>query len=467
MYREPQEEHETRRIILLRGKNPEVLVGFDGVHRILPEVEIPRWQRVAERLTAALRESCGIDAVSISRLEASPEDSGSKEIVYEIMEPIAADTEAPREKEWVSVDGLVESGFRDQDDVPAVRRAVAQSATRAEDTTREPFGKLGWFPELRHWVEEQIGRHGIHLNGRFRQLNASPAFSLIRFETDGPAVWFKAVGTPNQREFPITMALADRFPRFVPEMIAPRPEWNGWLSREADGPLLEECPGPASWEGAARDLAQLQVSSLGRSLHLLNPGARDLRAWALADFVEPFFRTMGQLMERQTKMPPPALSREELRCLSGRVWDALTALEETGIPSTLGHLDVNPGNIVCSLTGCVFLDWAEAFVGHPFLTFQYLLEHFRRTYGRDHAHETQLVARYASPWRAFFSDSDIHRALEVAPLAAVFTYAAGNDSWTDPLKVVEPRTAGYLRGLTRRMDREARALVERSLPCPS
>jgi Phosphotransferase enzyme family len=464
---DPHDERETRRIILLRGKNPEVLVSFDGRHRTLPEVEIPRWQRVAEHLIAALSETCGIDAVSVSSLEALPAQSGSQQIWYEIMEPCLPAAEAPCEKDWMAVGCLVESGFGDPGDFYAVQKAIAQSMAHTEDTTRGPFGRLGWFLDLQRWVQEQIGSHGLHLNGRFRQLNASRTFSLIRFETDGPAIWFKAVGPPNQREYPVTLALARSFSRYVPQIIATLPEWNGWLAREAEGSLLNDCSMLGSWEAAAADLAELQISSLGRSLHLLEPGARDLRAWALADFVEPFFGAMGEVMERQTKIPPVVLSREQLRCLSIQVRDALAVLEETGIPTSLGHLDMNPGNIVCSPTGCVFLDWAEAFVGHPFITFEYLLEHFRRTFGQEHSQETQFVARYTSPWRAFVSESDIRRGLEVAPLVAVFSYAAGNDLWKDPRRLEEPRSAGYLRSLTRRMEREARRLAERRVPCLS
>jgi hypothetical protein len=316
-------------------------------------------------------------------------------------------------------------------------------------------------------VQEQIRACGLHLNGRFRQLNACPTFSLIRFETDGPAVWFKAVGAPNQREYPLTLALARLFPRFLPQIIATRPEWNGWIALEAEGLLLRECSTLASWGPVARDLAELQSHSLGRGLHLLDLGARDLRARTLADLVEPFFQIMGELMERQTKMPPAPLSREELRCLSTQIQDSLAVLEETNVPSTLGHLDINPGNIICSSIGCVFLDWAEAFVGHPFLTFEYLLEHFRRTFPHDQLQETQLVARYSYPWRAFVSENDIRRVLEVAPLVAVFACAVGNDLWTNPRKLEDPRSAGYLRSLTRRMQREARELMERSVLCRS
>jgi hypothetical protein len=151
-----------------------------------------------------------------------------------------------------------------------------------------------------------------------------------------------------------------------------------------------------------------------------------------------------------------------MRILSLRVQEDLSFLEKTSIPETLGHMDFNPGNIVCSPSGSVFLDWAEAFVGHPFLTFEYLLEHFRRTFGQGSSYETQLVARYVSPWRELVSERDIQSALEVMPLLAVFACAAGNDRWTSPQKLEEPSTEAYLRSLTRRMEREACRLPERS-----
>ena len=467
---DPHEERETRHIILLRlqrRNNLEILLSSKATRRTLPEVVIPRWQRPAEHLTTALRETCGVHAVSVSSLDVTLPELGSEQIRYEIMGLCSSDADIPREKEWVTVDSLLESTFRDPSDFQAVHQAIAQSATDTENTTRGPFASLGWFSELQRWVQTEIETFGLHLNGKFRQLNACATFSLIRFETDGPAVWFKAVGAPNQREYPLTLTLARLFSRFLPQILATRPEFNGWLAREAEGSLLSDCCTLQSWEAAAADLAELQIASLGRGLHLLDLGAHDLRTSALVDLVEPFFLAMGKLMERQTKIPPARLSVGEIRSLSRMIQDALTLLAETGIPTTIGHLDLNPGNVVCSTTGAVFLDWAETFVGHPFITFEYLLEHFRQTFGHEHRQETEFVARYTSPWSTFVSESDIRRALEVAPLVAVFAYAAGNNLWMDSSKLTEPHTAGYLRGLVRRMMREACSLAKRNISCPS
>lgn len=461
---------ENRKIILLRilsGNEPEVLLGMDGALRTLPQVRIAPRQRIAEQLSATFKDSCGIDAVCVTSLEAHPVQPGSEPIVYEIMEPHGPQEKDPSDREWVTVSSLVENGFRYPLDFHAVRQAVAQSIKSAEESSHRPFTHLGWFHQIEQWVRAELRPHGLHLNGRFRQLNAHPTFSLIRFETDGRAVWFKAVGTPNERECTLTLALAHSFSRFLPRVIAMRPECNGWLALEAEGPLLQECSEIASWETAARDLAQLQILSLDKCTHLLERGARDLRTSALAELAEPYMQTMGEVMERQAKPSPSPLSRNELRGLATRVLDALALLDRASISTTLGHLDLNPENIVCSPASCVFLDWAEGFVGHPFLTFEYLREHFRRTFGQQSPQEAQLLTGYVSPWRALVDERDTRCALNVTPLVAAFACGVGNDVWTNPRRLEEPRTAGYLRSLTRRMMREANAVAERSEICPN
>jgi hypothetical protein len=362
---------------------------------------------------------------------------------------------------WEPLHSLAEHDFHDRGDFHAVRQAVAQTIASGGVGCLGPFARLGWFEELEQWVRKEIATEGLRLNGRFRQLNAYPNFSLIRFETDGPAVWFKAVGWPNQQEYPLTLALARLFPRFLPTVISTRPDWNGWLAFESEGPLLCESSMVSSRQTAAEDLAKIQTQSIGAISDLLNAGAHDLRATALLGLVEPFFTGMAELMELQTKAPPQPLSREELRRLSDRVREALIILEESPLPMTLGHLDINPGNIVCRISGCVFLDWAETFVGHPFLTFEYFREHFRRAPGYDRSQETELVAHYSSPWSAFTSAGDLARAFEFSALVAAFAFAARSNAWRDPQSPEASRTAGHLRSLTRRMEREARLLPER------
>jgi hypothetical protein len=176
---------------------------------------------------------------------------------------------------------------------------------------------------------------------------------------------------------------------------------------------------------------------------------------------------MCQLMEQQPKVPPAVLTGNELRALGEQIQTALSWIQDLGIPNTLGHLDLNPGNVIVAGEQCVFLDWAEAYVGHPFLSFQHLLELFRRMVGVDKKLEGQLTEAYADSWRRFISPESIAEALALTPLVAVFVFAAASDAWSKAVSLRDPKSAGYFRSLTRRMNREANQLEDRRAPCPS
>src|SRR5260370_15477707 len=124
------------------------------------------------------------------------------------------------------------------------------------------FARAGWFDDLVSWAQEQIDPHRLSLTGKFRQLNGDPSFSLVRLETTGPAVWFKAVGEPNRHEFPLTVMLARHFPNYPPSLIAINPSLNGLLTFEVAGSMLGENSDLSSWEKGAGKRAKLQIESV-------------------------------------------------------------------------------------------------------------------------------------------------------------------------------------------------------------
>jgi len=452
-----QSDRETYRAIVLGQAGSELLLKPAGEGFLLLSVEVPRWQRLAENMTVAIRNEWGQEAICLFNPDVSAPVAAANDHNYQVMECSGPVRPRPG-AEWVQVSSLSERTFADPADQVAVQRSLAECGGDAGAVALGPFARLGWFRELQGWIEEVIGPLGFHLAGSFSQLNASPSFSLVRFETSGPAVWFKAVGNPNLREFPITLALARLLPQYVPPILATRRAWNGWLAPEIEGTNLGETQNITQWKAAAAYLASLQIESIGKHVQLLDSGARDLRAANLSDLIDPFLDAMGRLMEQQTKIPPPVLFPNDLLLLGRQIQDALSTLNELGIPDVLGHLDLNPRNIIVPLERCVFLDWAEAYVGHPFFSFQYLLEHFRRTAGVDLALEAQLTASYTDRWRGLVSHHSIVNALALAPMLAVFASAAGSDAWTDQQRLRDPRVAGYLRSLTRRMNREANVI---------
>lgn len=460
---EQQSERETYRLIVFGRDGTEVLVKRSEDGFILPLVEIPRRQRVAEKLTTALKREWGCDAICLFPLDCSVDDRNSRGDHHQVLE-CWRDGKLRAETEWTPVLSLSADSFAHGADFRTLLLCLHQ-LERYERDPSSPFARKGWLSVLQAWASAVIHPLGLELTGSLGQFNASPAFNLVRFETTGPAVWFKAVGNRNLREYSITLKLAELFPRFIPEVLGSKREWNGWISREAEGRNLGEAKDIEEWERAAAGLAQLQLESIPTCESLLPLGAHDLRHVALFSAIDPFFDMVARLIDRQSKTPPAILSREELSLTKVQVDEALTTLANLRIPVTLGHMDPNPWNIIVSMDKCIFLDWAEGYVGQPLFSFEYLLEHFRHK-GKDFAEfESRVVNAYKAPWQELLSDVCFREALAVAPLVAVFAHAVGGDTWKDEERLRDPTTGGYFRSLARRMIREAIQLEGRS-SCP-
>jgi len=453
-----QTDTDLHRVILFASDGRALLVSQEGGRFTLPTVPLPRRQRVAEHLTAFIHREWSQDVVSLFGFDAPSTTNFAR---YQVMESTVAQRPTISGFRWVSISSLEETAFEESDDHRAIEIAYAKCEEHAGDHGHAPFGQLGWFPRLAEWVRDQIRHEGLFLNGRFAQLNASPTFGLVRFETNGSAVWFKAVGEPNLREYPITMALAQYFPAFVPRVIATRQDWNAWLAVEIPGTHPGESSDGDTWPTIAATLAELQFSSHGYALHLISDGCFDVRVTTLLDLVTPFFESMAGLMEKQQKPSPAPLCLQELISIGNMLREALQTLEESDIPNALGHLDFNPGNVLVSASRCIFLDWAEACVGHPFFTFEYVLEHAQRIHGTDRSQDQSIASSYAKRWESLVGKRKIVAALQASPLCAAFAYAAHHPAWRTSQAIRGPEGAAYLRGLTRRMKREADILRAR------
>jgi Phosphotransferase enzyme family len=460
---QPQIETDLQRVILFASNGAEVLVRHDGGRLDLPAVPVPRHQRVAENLTAFMRREWSQDAVSLFALIPS---SAECERRYQVAESTAARRSSITGFRWVSVSSLDERQFEEPDDCGAIARSLTQCEEYAAGRNRGPFGQLGWFAELSEWVGDRIRPAGFVLSGRFTQLNASPTFSLIRFETNGPAMWFKAVGEPNLREYAISRMLSSRFPAYVCRLIATHEEWNAWLTIEAEGSHPAESSNLDTWLTIVQSLAELQIASVGQTLHLLDSYCRDARLSSLLDVTPAFFDLMNDLMTQQISTSPALLSRNDLTDLQIEIRAAIAEAENSEIPNTIGHFDFSPGNIVVHNKRCLFLDWAEGYAGHPFHTFQYLLRHAHRTCAYPATWIPLMTETYLRCWRAISSPQEIAKALQVEPLLAAFAYAVCGNAWQDATNRSSPETGRHLRSLTRHMKREADALRSGRAACP-
>jgi hypothetical protein len=447
------------RILLFARCGSDLLVWKRPSGFCLPSLCIPKQGRIAASLNQEAQHLWKLRTVCVAPFTVPHPDRTSGDVQYQIMEALAAEDLDRIAPQTMDVAALKADAFSDLRDYLAVRCAMNLDAADWSSGQEGPFSEFGAFQQISAWVDQQLEPLGRKRDGAFHQLHASGSFALIRFRTKDGAVWFKATGKPNQRELAITRQLSARFPKFVPNLVSVRDDWNAWLTNEAAGASLDSGRELDTWCCAASSLAELQVASVAHTSSILSSGAHDTRAAALLSRATPFFAAIESLMEQQTKTAPPRLCPSEIRSLGKRLAEALGRMQSAAIPDTLNHFDLNPANVIARSNECTFLDWAEAAVGNPFFSFEYLRQHFLRTFGDQPNATATFRQSYVNAWRKLLSDSTIELALELMPFLAPFAYAVNALPWKAAEQHAQPEFAGLLRSLARRMHRQAELMM--------
>jgi len=323
-----------------------------------------------------------------------------------------------------------------------------------------PLRRVGWLAEAVAWVEGNthcnvLSPHGIE------QYTAGGGFTLLRFETtDNCAYWLKAVGTPNLHEFRISSLIAKSGTAYVPRLIATRDDWHAWLMEDAGSPVQ------GAWHeallcSAASSLAQLQKCALPYVDALIEAGARDHRCASLKHLIRARLPLLSNAMRLQTSTSVPKIDDKRLGELVRVADEACEALVQIKMPDTIVHGDLNQGNILFQGEACRFIDWAEARVGCPFLDLPLFSRLAPKQPGsNDTTIEATRIA-YVRRWRDVLTEEQLEVGLALAPLLAVGSHLAG---LLDPARLrrkMDHEQIGYIRSLTRQLDREARSLEMR------
>jgi hypothetical protein len=453
-----QTDQEPYRLIVTRRGATELLLNVNRPSRCLPRASVRAGERLAVQLTHAVKNNFGLEAYCLFVPTFSRTPEAAREPRYAVMESVEQNGSPPARASWVSTSSAVRETALPSDEADGLTSALEEISRHIAEPRKRPFAKPGWIGELFRWAQDQIAPLGFKLTGGFEQLNASPSFSLIRIETTGPGLWFKATGEPSLHELAVTCTLTRLFPSYLPELLGVRPLWNAWLSRECQGETLDTRTDVSAWARTAQTLAGLEIASIGKSRELLACGCKNLTLGALASRIDRFLTRMSERMTLQKSEPPAILSNSDVAFLRGALKQACSTLEDLGLPNVLGHIDFNPGNIVVSREKCVFLDWAEAAVVSPFITFSYLREHGQRSLRGTAEAQDQIAAAYLDPWRSLLSPSDIACGTALSSIVAVFVYALAIDEQASHEATESPASTGFLRSLTRRMHREARAI---------
>ncbi len=458
-------ESETFRIVIPRNGNSEVLLFRDGDRYSLPQVTIPKWDRVARCITERVADLWSLSALCLFQPEIQNKSQGADQDKYFVMESRDPHWCPRADLIWVSRDKIC-GKFHAFLDADVLQEILEKADCYNAGTLPGPFARPGWFEELLSWAQSHLNARGLRLTGEFRQFNGHPFFNLIRLETNGSAVWFKAVGEPNLHEYTITLALCTGQSQYFPKVIGSRPDWHAWLMQEVHGPTLEEDGGSCAWSNAATTLGKMQVEFAGKTDWLLASGCRDFRIPTVLSKVDPFLYVMNELMQRQPSETPVPLCRAELLELGTHLKDACHQLQGLGIPNSLGHCDLNAGNIVLrNGNRSVFIDCADVYVGHPFPTFEYLRLACRKHLSQFELYQNDLRDAYLKEWEKLCLPEKIMEAFSLSSLLAPLIAALATDRWRRPEAESNQDLAKYLRSLTRIMQREAKKINNSGVTC--
>ena len=309
---------------------------------------------------------------------------------------------APAGTVWRPVDELTEP-LRSP-----VRTALEQYDGDAPPRRPDWF-RPGWHDRVEAWVDDELAATGRRRTGPLRTHRVWSISAVFEVPTDRGTLWFKACCDHFIAEAAIVHRLAHRIGHLVPVLVAADDD-AGWM-------LMEPLPGASDRDrsaGAVHAAAPLwgeaQVAALDWLDELRAAGCPErgleatLEAWhdVLATSPEMDLLTDAQRTELPTATPrAEALVREFWAC---------------GLPDTLSHGDLHPGNVAYDGRELRIFDWTDGCVTHPFLDGSHLAR-VLDWYGTAEGEADRVMQAHARPWRDAFPDADVDRALELAPLA--------------------------------------------------
>jgi hypothetical protein len=279
-----------------------------------------------------------------------------------------------------------------------------------------PAASLRWAGE----ALAALGRGPVLAATQQRTWNLSTIWSLRT--GDGP-VWLKQVPSFFAHEPAVLRWIAGiGYGHLVPRVLADRD--GRMLLGHVDGDDLHGA-GLDVRTAVVADLHPIQRVAAGRVEELLRLGVPDRRSPRLVE-------ALRELVARHGRSDP------RLDCLAAGLDERMARAAACGVPETLLHGDLHPGNVRgdgSAAGGRVVIDWGDSCLTHP------AFDILRMAEGLAEDDARALVDAWAAPWRA--DGADPERALELLrPVAALRNAAA----YADFLDHIEPDEHPYHAG---------------------
>ena len=276
------------RLIVIDAHSMRILTTASAAGPLLPHEPIPAFSRVAEALNEAIEQRYGLCTVQFRH---PPWSRGAKLLRRSRDHGFA--------RSGTQIAFLRSAGRDCPSELTEAERSLVLKIMKGEAKELGRFARLGWIDELLAKTGSRRDRNSMPI---IRQLNQGIDFCLLHLQdANGRNLWFKAVGEPNTREYPLTQELTRQFPEYLPKLVAWIPEWNGWITEGVAGAPLNHSGDKAVWEQVLTALAFMQRNSIENKACLCRAGAKE---WSSAAFF-PFRRHSLKRQNAPCERKPP------------------------------------------------------------------------------------------------------------------------------------------------------------------
>lgn len=404
-------------LLLVRGDELWLVPDDRGTWALPGLVGAEQHTAEVESLVRSLRERHGARCQILGRVATEFDAVANRVRVADLGEPLV-DSE-PRSGRWWPRAALAVAGALLAPDSRALVMRWASGAVAVAGNT--PWSRPGWHASATAWIANVAGQADD-----VQQVRVSESSTVWRLNVGGRDCYFKSVGEAAAREPPVAAALASRSAH-VPPVLAVDVRRRFLLTEAFAGEPLAAPEDVDAWSMAAQAYGELQRQCLDAIDELRALGCAVVTA---ASLVEPL---TGLLDDRAALLAgEPAGLREEqireLRALIPELVVAAAALDEGPLPLALDHGDLWPSNVLVGPPGCVFVDWEDVRIAHPFLSLFQLLAGARldRRFADHDAAEARIRDAYLAGWSAWGGHAALARAFaaaqDVAAVAAASSY---------------------------------------------
>lgn len=401
-------------------------------------------------IAAELRRTLDLDATVLERVwerrppphlqgHASPPPEAPPSRIYAVEPLRGSDWQPPEGARWMDARELARLSAANVEHIEPVATWLNERA-HGVPPLRVPWAIPGWRDEALAWAHEASGRVGRRASGPPQQLKVTSWSTVWRIPVEGGRLYFKAAHPDQAYEAPLSRLLAERLARWVPRVPAIDADRGRLLIEDGgrgirDRAIAEHEPDLAA--AYLPELARLQRAATPFVDELLAAGCPDFRLARLPERLAALVAGRDILMVGLPDGTPEDEYARLAAMASGDVAAICDRLAAFGIPETLHHDDLGPGNVLESPSGgFVFFDWAESAVTHPFCSLMIPLRWAAIVQECGGAALDRLRDAYFAPWADYGAPEELRAALGLAHRLGYLCRAL---TYYDLLIQMEPR----------------------------